>query len=853
MIRSSTFAAALAAVLAAGAAQAQTAAVTGTVVDAATSRPLAAATVTLRADGDSARAVTDAEGRFRMARVAPGTYTLQAARIGYATLTRADVAVPADGTVALGTLELAAATILLDELTVRTEASTTIVAADRTIYSTRDMPVASGGMATDVLRSVPELEVDINGGVQLRGTAVQIHLNGRPAPMQGESLNLFLQQFPADRIERIEVIPNPSARFEAEGAGGIVNIVLKRNVDLGLSGNLFVNAGTRGDAGGGGRLAYQSGPWTLFGGTFLRRSDRTQTSWDLRRNLLAEPVTLLEQDASTDNEGLSGNLDFTAEYEMSARTTLRGEVGMWRNGFDADGVTVYTETREADDDLLRFYDRATLRENRRLTFSAEAGVRHSFAPAERSAGPGGADAAGHGGPGGRRGGFRGGRGGPRGGGGAGGGAGGGVGDHALSIDVEYQDGADDAWSRVEQRNLAAGGDPDLLPFALTLDDQREGEREMQLSVDYARPWGPLGRVEVGYRAEQQDTDESRVRDFFAEGQADAPASTAETGFAFRETFHSAYATVARTLGALSAQVGLRAERADTRLDVAGVDDVYRGDDLGLFPSVNLRYDLGGGRDVRFSYSRRVRRPQPWVLNPTDRSTDPRNRYVGNPALDPQFTHSVSVETSWTGPYGTLRLSPYYRRTVDDWTQIKTVDAQGVSTVTWENLASVESYGTSLTGSFREIGGVSGSVSVSGAREVRDASNLSTDYSGDAMQWSARGNVSARITESLAAQGMFFYRPARDVPQGRVSSTLMTHVGVRYQFLRGRATANLMMTDPLDLYRSDFQTRDATHEQIGRSRFTMRSAVLSISYAFGRPPRDRGQGEQEEEQMEQIIR
>ena len=138
------------------------------------------------------------------------------------------------------------------------------------------MPVASGGMATDVLRSVPELEVDVNGGVQLRGTAAQIYLNGRPAPMQGESLELFLQQFPADRIDRIEVIPNPSARFEAEGAGGIVNIVLKKNVDLGLSGSVFANAvqPRRGRARGG-RLTYQRGRLTLFGGGFLRRSDRT--------------------------------------------------------------------------------------------------------------------------------------------------------------------------------------------------------------------------------------------------------------------------------------------------------------------------------------------------------------------------------------------------------------------------------------------------------------------------------------------------------------------------------------------------------------------------------------------------
>ena len=126
---------------------------------------------------------------------------------------------------------------------VKAERSEIVVAPDRDIYSVQNMPVASGGTATEVLQSVPELEVDINGEVSLRGAAPQIYLNGRPAPMQGESLAQFLQQFPADQIDRIEVIANPSARFQAEGAGGIVNIVLKKDVDLGLHGNAFVNGG----------------------------------------------------------------------------------------------------------------------------------------------------------------------------------------------------------------------------------------------------------------------------------------------------------------------------------------------------------------------------------------------------------------------------------------------------------------------------------------------------------------------------------------------------------------------------------------------------------------------------------
>ena len=376
--------AALAAVFAFPApAAAQNGTVTGTVVESPSGRPLPAVSVTLRVPGDTsavAGSSTDAAGRFRIV-AAPGTYTLQASRLGYGTARRPGVTITAGGSADLGNVQLATATLLLEEVQVVTEAATAIVAADRTIYSTRDMPVASGGMATDVLRSVPELEVDVNGGVQLRGTAAQIYLNGRPAPMQGESLELFLQQFPADRIDRVEVIPNPSARFEAEGAGGIVNIVLKKNVDLGLSGSVFANTSSRGEIGSGGRLTYQRGRLTLFGGGFLRRSDRRTSNYDLRRNLVTDPVTLLETDGWNDREGLSGNLDLTTEWKLTERSTFYGSAGMWRNGFDADGLTAYTQLTADSTPTLR-YDRGMVNENTRLSADFGTGIRRLvFGPA----------------------------------------------------------------------------------------------------------------------------------------------------------------------------------------------------------------------------------------------------------------------------------------------------------------------------------------------------------------------------------------------------------------------------------------------------------------------------------------
>jgi hypothetical protein len=777
--------------------------VRGAVVAAATGQPLAGAAVRVRAAADSATAgsaVADSAGRFRVAGLTAGRYLVIATMPGYAPLSRA-VTLSADTPDAdLGALELAGSVLALEGITVEAERSAVAIAPDRTAYTTRDMPVASGGVATDVLRSVPELEVDVEGAVSLRGTAARIYLNGRPAPMEGEALQQFLEQFPADRIDRVEVIANPSARFQAEGAGGIVNIVLKENADLGLSGSVFTNAGTRGDLGGGGRLAYQRGRLTLFGGSFLRLSRRDQTSYDLRSNLLADPVTRLEQDARTERDGLSGNLDLTAEWKLTPRSTVWSEVGVYRNGWESESLTEYTLTDLASGPLER-YDRFVDGDTERFSTDLSAGFRHVLEP----------------------------------------------GRHELATEVRWENGTDDESSLVRELPLLVAGGDDLAEESF-LDASGEDERELSVELDYVRPWGERGQVEAGYRGERE-TEENRRSIRPLAGAAEA----GRTAYAHRETFHSVYLIATRPFGALGVQLGTRAELARSRFELPLTGERFDRDHSSLFPSANLTYDFGEGRQARLSYTRRIRRPNARVLNPLDRSSDPLNRYVGNPDIDPQYTHSLSLETSWVGQAGSLRFSPYYRRTEGDWTEIKRVDEAGVSTVTWENLASVESYGTSLTASLRPAGGVSGFASISGSREVRDASNLSLDYSGASFRWSARGNVSARLGRSTSLQGMVFYMPARDVPQGRISSRLMTHFGLRQQLMGDRASVSLMVTDPFDLSRTSFRTSDPTHVQTGRSSWRARSATLSFSYSFGRPPRDARDRDAPEEEQEDEAR
>lgn len=796
---------ALLAVVAPAAAQ-QSGVIHGRVQAGETGEPLPVADVVVRAASDTARVVatgrTLQNGVFRLLDIPAGSYMVEALFLGYSPA-RTTVTLAAGDTVDVGTLRLAMQAIALDEVSVSTERAPATFAPDRTIYSTSDMPVASGGVATEVLRSIPELELDIEGNVQLRGSEPQIYLNGRPAPMDGDALNVFLQQFPADRIERVEVIPNPSSRYDAEGAGGIVNIVLKEGVDIGVSGSVFVNGGTRGDVGGGGRLAMQRGDLTLFGGMFGRYTNRDDSSFDLRKNLLTTPETFLRQDADNQSTGLSGSVDLTAEYTLGERGLLWVEGRLNRYGNERDAITTTTQL-DADSVATQRYTRTSASESRRTNADATLGFRYAPDP----------------------------------------------GQHELNIEFEFENGGNDEDDHVETVLELSDPDAPITPADMTLEFGDDVDREVSGRIDYTRPWGEDGQFEFGYRSELQTNDNERALELIDDGVT----TLRDTGFEHRELFNSLYGTITRRFGKFGAQIGVRAERADTRFQLPDGQS-FENDYGSLFPSGNISYEVSDGKRIRLSYSRRIRRPRPGILNPVNESTDPLNRYVGNPYIEPQYTNSFGLSLSSTATWGTLRLSPYYRTTQNDWARIKTVDDEGVSTVTWENVASQTTMGASLTASLRPIHGWGGYASISANHEDRDASNLADSYSGSSMRWSARTNISGHITPMLSAQMMVSYSPARDVPQGRIGSRTMMHMGLRQRFLDGKASINLSVRDPFDLWSSNFETRDPSHIQIGRSDFSMRQASISFSYAFGDQPdsdRNRQQGE-EEAIAEPVIR
>jgi outer membrane receptor protein involved in Fe transport len=773
----------------------------GTVVDAESGSPLAGADVVVFGEGGGvvARAAAGTDGRFLVEGLPPGPYRLEVVFIGRGTVTLSDLTLEA-GSPALdvGRLEMGREPIDLEGIQVETDRAEVTFEADRSVYHVGEMAATAGGTLADALEGVPELDLDLEGRLELEGNAPEIYLNGRPAPMDPQSLAAFLEQFPAELVERIEVIPNPSARYQAEGAGGIVNIVLQEGAELGLSGSVFANASTRGQTGTGGRLAVQRGILTTNLGLNLRHTDQRSTAHDLRQNLVTDPNTFLEQDRESRDGPLTAGLDLRAEIQGGENLVVWSRARI--DGTDGDAWT-HTRIQEWDEwaEPAPTSERRVHTDRDRTSGALSLGFDYRI---------------------------------------------GGSRDHELSGRLEGDRNRNDQLRTRSTFGLAdvdlAGLDPavgwdDILLDAQELDHRLQDRANRGYRLDYVRPLGEALQVEVGVSGHHRDHDNDRRVEAALPDGIGTPqeGAVATEGFFHGQRFHSGYLTAAGRRGDLALQAGLRVERTSTlfRLpDGNAFDSRY----TRLFPSVNARWQAGSATQLRVSYSQRIRRPGPGALNPIDQSSDPFTREMGNPDLAPQFTHSYRVDARWTGSLGSLSLSPSYQLTTDEWLDIRTVDAQGVATETPENLGTTRRYGLGVTASLRAPDGWRGSLTARGARESREggpeAIALVTGRS--YTSWSLRGNLSKQVTRDLSLQSRMNYRPGRAVPQGRVSSRVTTRVGARLRVMDRRGSVNLTLQNPLESATSRSETRDATHIQMGESTRPLRAAVLSFSYAFG---------------------
>lgn len=775
--------------------------VIGAVVEDETGEPIEGATVAVWQAADSSLVtgtVSKADGSFIIEGLRRGSYYVRISFVGFETQTRSDVRMSSQASHAdLGTIRLVTDTEMMDGVEVTAERGFMEVGIDRTVYNTRDQLVSIGGSASDVLQNTPSVEVDIDGSVSLRGSQnVAILINGRPSSMNGEALASFLQGLPADAIERVEVIPNPSARYEPDGMSGIINIVLKKDRDLGLGGSVTASIGTQGSYNASGSLNYQKGRWTLFTNYGFRRGVRDIEGGRFRENRFLDPLTYLEQVDSGDRNSLSHLLNTSLDYRIGAKSTLSATAILSSRGGDNERTNLYREL-DADKALTSRYSRASMSDRSDLNMDYRLSFRRTVVPSE----------------------------------------------HEFTAEIRYEAEQEDDRGTYAQQPVTAEGLPAGTAPERQRTDQDEQDRELSLQVDYMRPFTANGKLEAGYKSSVRQLESDFFSETFDSGIGTfAPDVQLNNTFAFDEQIHAAYGIVEHHRGRIGTQVGVRLEQALTNFDLLTTAETFENNYFSVFPSAFVTYtlseDASSSRKLKLSYSKRISRPRTRELNPFDDLDDPLFRRVGNPYLNPEYIHAVEASYTQFVRRTSLTLTPYFRRTVDVIRRHETVTPEGISVLTFENFDTRDSWGTELIGTLRLSDWLNTNASFNAYRVVTDGSNVDTDLSNNAFGWTTRLNATVGLRPDLDLQLSYFYRSPIEIEGGRIASFSMSNVALRQKLFGDRANLSLSVRDVFDTMGFQIWREDNNFYQQSSRRWASRQVSLSFTLNFGHKQRKR---------------
>jgi outer membrane receptor protein involved in Fe transport len=765
--------------------------VTGRIVTADGEASLAGVTVAVRRQADSTRVggtVTDSTGTFVVDNLSYGVYTLRLSFVGYATKRLTDIRlVRSRPERALGTITMTRTTEELDEVTVSAERPVMEVQTDRTVYNTGQQIVTAGGSAREVLNDLPSIRVDLDGGISYRGNeGVVVHINGEPTSLSGQSLASFLQSLPAAAIQRVEVIPNPSAAEEPEGAAGIINIILKRNRGAGWSGGVTAGGGMNSTydpaVNASANAGYQSSGWRFFA-TYGFRGDADRESGSrFRRNLTTDPATLLDEADTEREEDRSHTVNAQAEYRPSDATSLSVETVFSTEAETQEGRTDYLlETPGGQQ--LDHYARVADETSGERSLDGRLSFNHDFSN-----------------------------------------------DHALDVQLRYERELEDEDALYTERLLMADE---------TLSDVRERERnrvteteqEGTLEIDYVRPLGDV-TLEAGYQGELRTQRSDQTAEVSPSG-AGAFQVDASSFFDYQDQTHALYSQATVPISeALEAKAGLRAEQTFRAFTVAAVDETFNNPYFNLFPSAFLTYSPSEAYQARLSYSKRIRRPGTWQLDPVDDNQNPTFRRVGNPRLDPEYIHSFELSMTRKWDPVTLSVTPFFRRTVNEIERRETLRSDGVTELTYENFASSNSYGLEVVTSLQLEDWVRGNVALNANRVVTDASNIDTDLSNNAIAYSGRLNLTFPLSYGIDLQVSQYYRAPMDIPGGRISGRTSSDVALQKDLFGGDGSLSLRASDVFDAM--NFNVQRETDSFVTRSTrdWSQRELMVTFSYSFG---------------------
>ena len=795
-----------------------------------TNSPIEFTTLSLETDTDGVvvEGVADAKGNFVLEAPA-GVYVLIIEPLGY-DLIQKDLNLTSN--VDLGTITAKAAqTVSLGTAVITAEKPVYKVELDKKVFDMASDPMSQGQSLSDALQNVPSIQVDAEGNVSLRGNDnVKFLVDGKPSGMLGvSSVAEALKNIPAENVERIEVVTNPSSRYEASGSAGIINIVLKKGVNTGFNGSVTLNGGIPKMAGVNANFNYKTKKWNWYTNLGTRYSDRKGegAGFSTYFNPDTQIPTSFRSTERTNNR-IRRNYNFRVgtEYSIDDKNTIGLSGGYRYNNGNNNSLIDYLYYDNAMNFLRREYniqDEKELENN----FDADINYKHDFN---------------------KKG-------------------------HELAFTGRFSTQTEDSDGKIYNFKNS-----DNIKDRLT--DNLEKQTTVVFTLDYVRPIGEKGKFEIGARADfnNNKTDNKTYNQI---GGVLAPDTDFFSNIDNQQNVYAGYVQYGNAVGKFQYFAGLRLESSDMKIDFINTGNSIRKTYTDLFPTATLNYAFTEKNQLQLSYSRRVRRPMGFMLNPFFSATDDRNLRYGNPDLNPTYTNSL--ELSYITNVGKLMITPslFYQKSTDIMnqfqrknTRVMGEDENGfpiyddVFITRPINVGDEERYGLDLTATYRPFRwwNLMLNVNLYGFKrsgyyqEYNEDVNPETglvytkldaqDFSGDG--FSSRGRLSSNFTlpADFKIQVAGNYMGGMKTAQQEVKDNLSMDLSVSKDLFKNKATISFNIRDVFDSRKREMTQFANDYSNYENMRWMVRSWNLSFTYRFkntqeqkGKKPNQRPEGEE----------
>ena len=710
----------------------------------------------------------------------------------------------------------------LDELVVTGQRSVMKLEVDKKTYTVDQILSSAGGTASDILQSIPSVDVDNDGTVSLRGnTSVEVWINGKASGLTSDNRGEILEQMPAESIEKIEVITNPSAKFSPEGSAGIINIVLKRNRKAGYYGSLQGGVNNQGGYNTSGNINYNNGKIDAYANLGFRHRSKDGSSLSRQDNITTGRYQNYDSDSNRKRTNWFGRAGITLHASKSDDISLSGmsmlgsrdnsETQLYHNGTINASQDIYQMNRMTDEDA-----------SMRMIYT-ELGYKHNFSDK-----------------------------------------------HNLDFTLSYSN-----WrmnnDNYYQDSITYLDNITPREYLYQYRPTKIRNRSWEMKIDYENAINDRLKIQAGYDGKlnhENSPQESYVDSADWNGSSLKEDSKYYNRFIYDHSIHALYATATAHIGKLGAQLGLRGEywrvKTDSydyeqEHDATKRDATFKKNYFKMFPSIFLTYTLPASQEIQLNYTRRLSRPWGGQLNSFKNTRDASITSYGNPELTPEYTDAFEMNYIKNWSQHTLSLSAYYRPTTDVIQQVKYQSkTDGMMYATNENVAKSTSTGMEIVLKnklFRILDLTSTAnayfYSLDGFSYDIDGQTVTGDDS-HSFSWTAKIMANLLLPWNISFQTEGNFKSRQTITQGYQRSNYFINMGLRKSFLNKKLSVAINAKDIFNTRKDVFVTNGEGFSRMQKTWGGSRRLSFVIAYNFGsnnmKKPRQRLESNDSEDEQ-----